>query len=80
MKYAGPGLFDYSATSGSTYIGSNITTTNMSFPAGYGIIIPAGTPIHVHLDVINASLIDLKVDQDAWLYYVPVKDAPTVAP
>lgn len=80
MKYAGPGLFDYSATSGSTYIGSNITTTNMSFPAGYGIIIPAGTPIHVHLDVINASLIDLKVDQDAWLYYVPVKDAPTVTP
>jgi hypothetical protein len=34
--------------------------------------VPAGTPIHVHLDVRNQSLIDLKVDQDAWLYYVPV--------
>lgn len=72
MKYAGPGLFDYGATSGSTYLGSNITTTSMTFPAGYGIIIPAGTPIYIHLDVRNASLIDLKVDQDAWLYYVPL--------
>lgn len=73
MKYAGPGLFDYEAKSGSTYLGSNITNTSISFPAGYGIIIPAGTPIYVHLDVLNTSLIDLKVDQDAWLYYVPVK-------
>jgi hypothetical protein len=72
-KYAGPGLFDYSAASGSTYLGSNITTTALSFPAGYGIMVPAGTPIYVHLDVRNTSLIDLKVDQDAWLYYVPVK-------
>jgi hypothetical protein len=73
MKYAGPGLFDYGGTSGSTYLGSNITNTNIGFPAGYGIVIPAGTPIYVHLDVRNQSLIDLKVDQDAWLYYVPLE-------
>ncbi|NEX22488.1 hypothetical protein G3480_19615 [Thiorhodococcus mannitoliphagus] len=71
-KYAGPGLFDYGAASGSTYIGSNITTTSMTFPSGYGIMVPAGEPIYVHLDVRNGSLIDLKVDQDAWIYYVPV--------
>jgi hypothetical protein len=72
MKYAGPGLFSYGSTQGSTYLGSNVTTTNISFPSGYAIIVPAGTPIYVHLDVINDSLIDLKVDQDAWLYYTPV--------
>ncbi|WP_242482493.1 hypothetical protein [Thiocystis violacea] len=71
-KYAGPGLFDYGASTGSTYIGSNITNTSISFPAGYGILVQAGEPIYVHLDVRNGSLIDLKVDQDAWLYYVPV--------
>lgn len=73
MKYAGPGLYDYGANSGSTYLGSNITTTSLTFPPGYGILVPAGTPIYVHLDVRNQSLIDLKVDQDAWLYYVPVE-------
>jgi hypothetical protein len=72
MKYAGPGLFAYGANSGSTYLGSNITTTNMTFPAGYGIVVEAETPVYVHLDVRNQSLIDLKVDQDAWLYYVPL--------
>jgi hypothetical protein len=73
VKYAGPGLFDYGASSGSTYLGSNVTTNNLSFPAGTAIVVPAGTPIYVHLDVINSSLIDLKVDQDAWLYYVPLR-------
>ncbi len=73
MKYAGPGLYDYVWTSLSTYLGSNITTTNISFPQGYGIVVPAGTPVYVHLDVRNQSLIDLRVDQDAWLYYVPVE-------
>ena len=71
-KYAGPGLYDYGATSGSTYLGSNITNTNITFPSGYAIVVPAGTPIFLHLDVINSSLIDLKVDQDAWLYYTPL--------
>src|SRR5215472_6120675 len=33
-KYSGPGLFSYGATSGSTYLGSNITNTYMAFPAG----------------------------------------------
>jgi hypothetical protein len=72
-KYVGPGLFDYGARAGNTYVGSNVTDTHIAFPAGYGIIVDKGVPIYVHLDVINESLIDLKVDQDAWLYYVPVE-------
>jgi len=72
-KYSGPGLFSYGATQGSTYLGSNITTTYMAFPAGYGIVVEKGTPIYVHLDARNDSLIDVVIDQDAWLYYVPVK-------
>jgi hypothetical protein len=72
MKYAGPGLYDYAAISGNTYLGSNVTNTNITFPAGYGIVVKAGVPVYVHLDVRNGSLIDLKVDQDAWLYYVPL--------
>jgi len=71
-KYAGPGLFDYGATQGSTYLGSNITTTHITFPSGYGIIVDAGVPIYVHLDVRNDSLLDVVVDQAVWLYYVPV--------
>jgi hypothetical protein len=71
-KYSGPGLYVYGATSGNTYLGSNVTTTNITFPSGYGIVVKKGVPIYVHLDVINGSLIDLKVDQDAWLYYVPL--------
>ena len=70
-KYSGPGLYVYGATSGNTYLGSNVTTTNITFPAGYGIVVKKGVPVYVHLDVRNGSLIDLKVDQDAWLYYVP---------
>ncbi len=73
MKYAGPGLYDYGARSGSTYLGSNITDTGISFPTGYGIMVKAGTPIYIHLDVINGSLVDLSVDQDAWLYYTPLQ-------
>ena len=69
-KYAGPGLFDYGASAGNTYLGSNITTTNISFPSGYGIVVPAGTPVYVHLDVRNQSLIDVDFDQDCYLYYV----------
>ena len=72
-KYAGPGLYSYGASSGSTYLGSNITTTYMAFPEGYGIVVDKGTPIYVHLDARNGSLIDVVIDQDAWLYYVPVK-------
>ena len=72
MKYSGPGLYVYGATSGNTYLGSNITTTSISFPAGTGIVVKKGVPVYIHLDVRNGSLIDLKVDQDAWLYYVPL--------
>jgi hypothetical protein len=71
-KYSGPGLFSYGSNQGSTYLGSNITTTWMPFPDGYGIIVDKGTPIYVHLDARNDSLIDVVIDQDAWLYYVPV--------
>jgi hypothetical protein len=73
MKYVGPGLFDYGASSGSTYLGSNITNTNITFPTGYGIQVDAGVPVYVHLDVRNGSLIDLTVDQDAWIYYIPLR-------
>jgi hypothetical protein len=73
VKYVGPGLYDYGATWGTTYLGSNVTTTALSFPAGYAIIVPAGVPIYVHLDVINGSLIDMQVDQDAWLYFTPLE-------
>jgi hypothetical protein len=73
MKYAGPGLYDYGARSGSTYLGSNVTTTNISFPSGYAIVVEAGTPVYLHLDVVNSSLIDLAVDQDAWIYFVPLE-------
>jgi hypothetical protein len=72
MKYVGPGLFDYGASSGNTYLGSNITNTNITFPTGYGIAVNAGVPVYVHLDVRNESLIDIQVDQDAWIYYVPL--------
>ncbi len=72
MKYSGPGLYVYGATSGNTYLGSNVTATNITFPADYGIVVKKGVPVYVHLDVRNGSLIDLKVDQDAWLYYVPL--------
>jgi hypothetical protein len=69
-KYVGPGLFDYGASAGNTYLGSNITNTNIVFPSGYGIVVRAGTPVYVHLDVRNQSLIDVTVDQDCYLYYV----------
>jgi hypothetical protein len=72
-KYAGPGLFDYGASSGNTYLGSNVTSTNISFPSGYGIVVAAGTPVYVHLDVHNQSLIDVSFDQDCYLYYVAVE-------
>jgi hypothetical protein len=71
VKYSGPGLYVYDANSGNTYLGSNVTNTNITFPAGTGIVVKKGVPVYVHLDVRNGSLIDLKVDQDAWLYYVP---------
>jgi hypothetical protein len=72
-KYAGPGLFDYGASSGNTFLGSNVTTTNISFPSGTGIVVKAGTPVYVHLDARNGSLIDVVVDQDCYLYYLPAK-------
>ena len=72
VKYSGPGLYVYDATAGNTYLGSNVTNTNITFPAGTGIVVKKGVPIYVHLDVRNGSLIDLKVDQDAWLYYLPL--------
>jgi hypothetical protein len=72
VKYSGPGLYVYGANSGNTYLGSNVTNTNITFPAGTGIVVKKGVPVYVHLDVRNGSLIDLKVDQDAWLYYIPL--------
>jgi len=73
VKYSGPGLYDYGATSGNTYLGSNITTTNITFPNGYGIFVKAGSPVYVHLDVRNGSLIDITVEQDCYIYYTKLK-------
>ena len=72
-KYSGPGLYDYGATSGSTYIGSNVTTTNITFPSGVAIIVKKGVPVYVNLDERNHSLVDINVDQDCYLYYTRLK-------
>jgi hypothetical protein len=69
-KYAGPGVLQSPPCSAS-YAGSNITTTNIAFPSGYGIDIAAGTPIYVHMDIINWSPISIyPMAQDSYLYYV----------
>lgn len=68
-KYAGPGILRNPACDIS-FAGSNITTTNIVFPAGYWITVPAQTPIYVHMDVINWTPYAISpMTQDVYIYY-----------
>jgi hypothetical protein len=69
VKYAGPGILRDPPCANS-FIGSNITNTNITFPAGYWISVKAGTPIYVHMDVINWSPYEIyPMAQDIYIYY-----------
>lgn len=71
-KYAGPGILRNPACDRS-FVGSNVTTTNMVFPNGYWIEVAAGRPVYVHLDVINWSPFDIEpMTQDVYIYYTEV--------
>jgi len=70
VKYAGPGILQNPPCEAS-FLGSNITTTNITFPSGYGISVAAGTPVYVHLDIKNWSPYEINpMAQDAYIYYV----------
>ena len=71
VKYAGPGIVrDPACPRGPAYVGSNITTTNITFPSGSWISVRAGTPIHVHMDVKNWSPLEIeRMTQDVYIYY-----------
>ena len=72
-KYAGPGILRNPACEIS-FAGSNVTTTSIVFPAGYWITVPAGTPIHVHMDVINWTPYAITpMTQDVYFYYSEVQ-------
>ena len=77
VKYAGPGILrDSSCARGASYVGSNVTTTNITFPSGWWILVPAGTPVYVHMDVKNWSPIAIeRMTQDVYIYYT---DEPSV--
>lgn len=69
VKYAGPGIVRDPACDIS-FSGSNLTTTNIVFPLGYWIEVEAGTPVHVHMDVINWSPYEIQpMTQDVYIYY-----------
>lgn len=69
VKYAGPGILRNPPCPVS-YVGSNITNTQMFLPAGTGIYIPAGVPVYVHMDVINWSPVDVyPMAQDVVIYF-----------
>ena len=67
-KYAGPGVQWYPPNR-AQYAGSNVTNSVISLAPG--IVIKKGTPIYVHMDVINWS--HIRIDgmiQDILLYYL----------
>lgn len=69
VKYAGPGLLRNPADKCS-YLGSNVSTTNIVFPAGLAIHVEKGTAIYVHLDLRNKSDYDIyPMSQDIYIYY-----------
>lgn len=78
VKYAGPGIVR-SPSCEISFSGSNLTTTNIVFPLGYWIRVEAGTPIYVHMDVINWSPYEIHpMTQDVYIYYTVDhgRDAP----
>lgn len=69
VKYAGPAI-QRDPPCEVSFAGSNLTTTNIAFPSGTWIEVPAGTPIHVHMDVINWSPYEIHpMTQDVYVYY-----------
>ena len=71
-KYAGPGILRNPACDIS-FAGSNVTTTSIVFPGGYWITVSAGTPIYVHMDVINWTPYAISpMTQDVYIYYSEV--------
>jgi hypothetical protein len=69
VKYAGPGILR-DPPCPQSFVGSNITTTNIVFPSRYGISVPAGTPVYVHMDVKNWSPFQIdRMTQDVYIYY-----------
>jgi hypothetical protein len=73
VKYAGPGIIRNPPCE-SSFVGSNITTTNIVFPSGYWISVKEGKPIYVHMDIINWSPYVINpMTQDVYIYYTVVK-------
>ncbi len=69
VKYAGPGIL-LSTPCQRSFVGSNVTTTNITFPQGTGIDLAAGTVVYVHMDVINWTPFTIKpMTQDVYIYY-----------
>jgi hypothetical protein len=69
VKYAGPGILSDPPCK-SSFLGSNITTTNIVFPTAYWMRIKKSTPIYVHMDVINWSPFEIyPMTQDVYIYY-----------
>jgi hypothetical protein len=58
-KYSGPGPVQLRRDLGQHLPRLEHHHTFQAFPAGYGIIVDKGTPIYVHLDARNDSLIDV---------------------
>jgi hypothetical protein len=69
VKYAGPGIF-LSSPCQRSFAGSNVTTTNITFPQGTGIDLAAGAVVYVHMDVINWTPFTINpMTQDVYIYY-----------
>jgi hypothetical protein len=68
VKYAGPAI-QREPPCDVSFAGSNITDTNINFAPNW-INIPAGTPVYVHMDVINWTPYTINpMTQDVYLYY-----------
>jgi hypothetical protein len=69
VKYAGPGILR-NPPCDESFVGSNITTTNIVFPSGSWISVRAGKPVYVHMDVKNWSPYQIDhMTQDIYIYY-----------
>lgn len=69
VKYAGPGILR-DPPCAESFVGSNVTTTNITFPSGSWIAVRAGQPVYVHMDVKNWSPFQIDhMTQDAYIYY-----------